>query len=494
MDPNSIAGSQKGPLDAGTDPAWDVGGVSGAELIHSQFKVTFTDGTTAKGRLIGDGSQSGSLGLATQKAAVAEPVLKVNGFGEGQLGTYGDGGPAVTIQGAAGQTARVVLTKGFIQPVDNLFTGSYKAQLDAQLAALAAQGFPANNAVEFQTVDVALSGKVQNISSLFDFTSVAGVNLASEDDLPLGFAAAIVNGKGLPKSDVTAPIYLGHDDDYGGGTGGGGGTSQTIVVHAGGDAIDARKPVFELIVDGASLGKRTVTNADAGGDGFSPYAFTYQGDAPQKVEIRFANDAYRAPGGANNDINLSVDKIVVNGATYQSEVDGNVVTLNPAQQSTFGGPRETLKVRGDLEFDVSGEPAGTDGPHILTVLAGGEAMTKPGGGLQKPKFTVEVDGAVIGTGNVTNAEAAKFAGDYDAFVFEFDGPLPQDVVITFENDGYRQPGGIGNDVNLYVDRIEVDDFAFESEEDGFVSGRWGGVKEKIASGGETLTFADLDYA
>ena len=492
MDPNSVAGSQKGPLDRGSSPKWDVGGVSGAELIGSTFKATFTDGTSAKGQLISDGSQSGAQARATQKAEVAAPVLEANGLGEGAVGAYGDGGPSVTIQGQAGQTARVVLTKGFIQPVENEFSGAYKAQLDAQLRALAGSDFPANNAVEFQTVDVTLDGTVQDISGLFDFDRVRGVSLGSEDDLPLGLVAAVVDGAGMPRSAVTKPIYLGHDEELGGGTGGGGGETQTIVVHAGGDVLGAKKPVMELIVDGQSLGTRTVTNADAvKGKSFEPYAFAYEGDAPETVEIRFANDAWRAPGGKGNDVNLSIDKIVVNGATYESEIDGEVVTAQASRQDRFGGSRETLKVPGDLEFDVSEPPS--EGPVTLTVFAGGEALRKDGGGLRKPKFTVEADGEALGKVKVKSAGPEAFDGDYDAFVFEFEGPRPDEVEITFKNDAWRAPGGPGNDVTLFVDRIEVDGFEFQAETDGLVDGRWGGAKEKMVLGGTTMTFADLDY-
>ncbi|MDJ0589487.1 MAG: hypothetical protein QNJ72_05750, partial [Pleurocapsa sp. MO_226.B13] len=58
MDPNSIAGADKSPLDEGSNPTWDVGGVSGAELIGSTFTVTFDDGTTATGQLQGAGNQA----------------------------------------------------------------------------------------------------------------------------------------------------------------------------------------------------------------------------------------------------------------------------------------------------------------------------------------------------------------------------------------------------------------------------------------------------
>jgi len=205
MDPNSIAGSSKTPLDAGASPAWDVGGVSGAELIGSTFTVTFTDGTTATGQLQGDKSQGGAQGLASQDSPNLPVSLTVNGLGAGGLGTYNSSGPSVIVSGPAGQTARVVLTKGFIQPVT-----PYAQFLANQLALLATKEFPANNAVEFQTVDIVLTGGNQDISGLFNFSGVANYNFAGENQLPLGFVASVIdptNGS-LPIGSVTKPIYL----------------------------------------------------------------------------------------------------------------------------------------------------------------------------------------------------------------------------------------------------------------------------------------------
>ena len=216
MDPNSIAGARKGVLDSGTSPMWDVGGVSGAELIGSSFTVTFTDGTTAIGQLQGVGNQGGSQALASQDSPNVAVSLTVNGFGAGDIGTYNANGLSVVVNGPAGQTARIVLTKGFIQPVVNeFFNGNpsdqaYAPILQAQLDALAASDFPANNAVEFQTVDVVLTGENQDISDQFDFSGVAAYNFAGEDQLPLGFAASVIDptNDDLPLGLVTEPIYL----------------------------------------------------------------------------------------------------------------------------------------------------------------------------------------------------------------------------------------------------------------------------------------------
>ncbi|MEM7490401.1 MAG: putative Ig domain-containing protein, partial [Pseudomonadota bacterium] len=81
MDPNSIAGMTKASVDGTAIDSWDVGGISGHELIGSVFTVLFDDGTTASGQLASDGSASGSQALATQDDAVPTdaPGLLVNG-------------------------------------------------------------------------------------------------------------------------------------------------------------------------------------------------------------------------------------------------------------------------------------------------------------------------------------------------------------------------------------------------------------------------------
>jgi hypothetical protein len=218
MDPNSIAGGTQGGLNSGSSPAWDVGGISGAEIIGSTFKVTFTDGTTATGQLQGAGNQGGSQALASQASPNLSVSLAVNGLVPGSsVGTYDSSGPSVIVNGLAGQTARVVLTKGFIQPVVNKFFTStnpsdqaYAPQLQAQLDALAATEFPANNAAEFQTVDILLTGQNQDISGLFNYSGVTNYNFPGEDKLPIGFVASVIDpqNNNLPIGPVTQPIYL----------------------------------------------------------------------------------------------------------------------------------------------------------------------------------------------------------------------------------------------------------------------------------------------
>ncbi|MEM9884148.1 MAG: hypothetical protein AAF800_14640 [Planctomycetota bacterium] len=217
MDPNSVAGTRKRPLDQGAFPKWDVGGVSGAELIGSRFTVTFDDDTTAQGQLHGTNTQAGSHGLATQAVGQPAVALTANQTDPGHTGTYAGNDLRVVVTGPAGRTARVILTRGFIQPVT-----PYNDRLHQQLDVLAAAPFPANNAVEFQTVDVELTGEPQDISDRFTPTGLRGETLTrhpdrpfsvDSDKLPLGLVAAVVNPDRdhLPLGPVSEPIYLTHE-------------------------------------------------------------------------------------------------------------------------------------------------------------------------------------------------------------------------------------------------------------------------------------------
>jgi hypothetical protein len=238
MDPNSIAGAQKSTLDSGAplDGAgvWDVGGIGGAELAGSLFSVGYADNTASTGQLHGQGagSQMGAEALSTQDGDDLSVSLTVNGLGEGAEGTYGDGGPQILIQGPTGETARVLVAKGFIVPFTNEFPDTngdafdpdnvYHDRLDQQLQALEASGFPANNMVEMQYVDVPLDGTLQDISNFpgLDFSQVAAFDLSVPDQtnefgtlvesqLPLGIVASVIDtSNDQPKGPVTSPIHL----------------------------------------------------------------------------------------------------------------------------------------------------------------------------------------------------------------------------------------------------------------------------------------------
>lgn len=213
MDPNSIAGFDKGGaagVDTGSVPAWDVGGVSGAELIGSNVYIKFTDGSTASGQLMSDGSQAGAQVQITEASPNLTAELSVNGVSSGGQGTYGGVVPSVIVSGPAGEWVRVVMTKGH-QPVAN----DQNNIVDTVEERLADKDFPANNAAEFQIVDVQLGASgTADVSQAFtygDFLNGTS-SFGGDDTLPLGFVASVIDNpntsEGLALGPVSQPIYM----------------------------------------------------------------------------------------------------------------------------------------------------------------------------------------------------------------------------------------------------------------------------------------------
>ncbi|WP_043531827.1 malectin domain-containing carbohydrate-binding protein [Litchfieldella xinjiangensis] len=216
MDPNSIAGMQKEGtygVDTNSQPQWDVGGISGAELIGSTVHVQFTDGSIASGQLMGDTSQSGARALVSEGMRDAEVSLEVNSLLPGEDGTYQDSAPSVEVFGEAGAWVRVIMTKGH-QPV----VGEQVGVGDIVDWRLSGEAFPVNNAAEFQFVDIQLDvNGYADVTERFAYDTFLNGTVAFEgsDRLPLGFVAAVMDSSGqgaMAVGPVSSPIYLQHDD------------------------------------------------------------------------------------------------------------------------------------------------------------------------------------------------------------------------------------------------------------------------------------------
>ncbi|MEO9781805.1 MAG: malectin domain-containing carbohydrate-binding protein [Sedimentitalea sp.] len=212
MDPNSIAGLTKASVDGSAIDSWDVGGISGHEMIGSTFTVLFDDGTTAYGQLSSDGSASGSQALASEAGFTASaPTLTVNGVGAGSTGTYGVSQPTITVTGTPGDTVRVTLTKGF-NPVTETSNGI--AELVENR--LERYDFKASNNFDSQSIDVVIgSDGTFDATGMFDYNNAVANNKADgtfpgDDVAQLGFVASVIDpaNDNLSISPVTAPIYL----------------------------------------------------------------------------------------------------------------------------------------------------------------------------------------------------------------------------------------------------------------------------------------------
>jgi len=216
MDPNSIAGMDRdGALGIGDGAIqnWDVGGISGHEMIGSQFTVLFDDGTTATGQLMSDGSNAGSIAIAVQGlAAVNNLSLSVNNISPGETGTY-TSAPSVIVTGDPGQLVRITLTRG-LNPVTNQANNIAALVSDR----LERYDFKVNNAFDEQSVDVTIEANgMFDASDLFDYGPAQGTSKGSfsgDTTADIGFVASVITttfGYAAAISPVTEPIYLIHN-------------------------------------------------------------------------------------------------------------------------------------------------------------------------------------------------------------------------------------------------------------------------------------------
>jgi hypothetical protein len=213
MDPNSIAAIAKNVVDAGAINSWDVGGVSGAELIGSSFTVMFDDGTFATGYLGSNGTQAGSVGEAVENRPDQVATVTVNGFDSSEAGTYGGAVPTIVVNGPAGATVLVTLSKG-LNPVTNTANGT--ADLVADRLDATHPDFPVSNAADFQTFTVTLdgSGSATLPSGAFAYNAPDGGQSFSGSAFTPGFAtapivvsASVVDGEDNPLGPVDR-VYL----------------------------------------------------------------------------------------------------------------------------------------------------------------------------------------------------------------------------------------------------------------------------------------------
>nr|WP_299242842.1 malectin domain-containing carbohydrate-binding protein [uncultured Halomonas sp.] len=212
MDPNSIAGMSKSGeagVDTGSLPAWDVGGVSGAELIGSKVYIAFTDGSIANAQLMGDGSQTGAQALVTEASKNLEVKLSVGNVVRGEDGSFEEV-PSVEVSGPANEWVRVVMTKGH-QPVTN-DTDDIASIVESRLEDNA---FPANNAAEFQFADIQLDENgYADVSAEFVYDTFLNgtASFDGSDTLPLGFVASVIEDPNTTEAfalgGVSEPIYL----------------------------------------------------------------------------------------------------------------------------------------------------------------------------------------------------------------------------------------------------------------------------------------------
>ena len=208
---------------------------------------------------------------------------------------------------------------------------------------------------------------------------------------------------------------------------------------------------FDLQIDGQTVA--SFTNVDQ-----TQRVFTYDTDAKltaDNVRIAFTNDAgFSGP----TDRNLVVDRIRVDGVTYQTENASTFSTGTWRAQDgvTSGtGRGDTLHTNGFFQFSNNGQSfdgsqiqvnaRGTSGNEILSVKVNGEQIAKF-------QVTDQAETYTLGYRRTIN-------------------PTVDTVRVEFTNDAVNS--------DLIVDNIRVDGTTFQSES-AFSTGTW--VNNRITPG------------
>ncbi len=215
----------------------------------------------------------------------------------------------------------------------------------------------------------------------------------------------------------------------------------SIDIYAAGSTGDE---LMELEINGEIVATWFVNGTDAANDRFYPYVTDIDGASIEDIRINFVNDLYDPDAGI--DRNLRVDRVVVDGVTYQTEapsVFGDGVYTDATGVTSGNFQTEYLVSNG--YFDFSGSGGGSNGSTIEVALAGQT-------GTESAQLLI--DGSVVATYDNISANGEVFA-------FQGDGNVTADRVrVAFINDSYS-PGGF--DRNLDVDFIRIDGETFQTE-------------------------------
>ena len=198
-------------------------------------------------------------------------------------------------------------------------------------------------------------------------------------------------------------------------------------------------------------------NADAGDYSVLTYQSSQNLSADQ-IKIEFVNDAYNAETGF--DRNVRVDKIVLDGVTYETESPSvfSTGTWLPSDGVQAGFRQsEYLNTNGYFQYSSGG----TTIDVVFRGTTGDE------------KFNVEANGQVIAVW-----QASTEFQTYSITTSE--NVAPGNIRINFTNDAY-DPGN-NYDRNLQIDRIIVNGQSIETESDTvFSTGSWR-AEDGIVSG------------
>ncbi|MGI9429352.1 MAG: carbohydrate-binding domain-containing protein, partial [Bythopirellula sp.] len=210
-------------------------------------------------------------------------------------------------------------------------------------------------------------------------------------------------------------------------------------------AGETGEETLELQIDSVTVASFPNVGGDASNRVFQQLSYTHPTDVTaDRIRIAFNNNGL-STGGA--DMNLHVDRIEVNGSTFETEAPSvfSVGTAVFGVGCTSGFIQsETLWCNGYFQYD---EPTGSTIEIQAAGWTGEEALD------------LEIDGNVVASFANVGGDAQN--GVFESLSYTHTGPVSIDQVrVAFNNNGVAAGGG---DRNLRVDKVTLDGQDFETE-------------------------------
>ena len=226
-----------------------------------------------------------------------------------------------------------------------------------------------------------------------------------------------------------------------------------ITIFAAGSTGDE---LMELEVNGEIVDTWFVNGTDAEADRFFPYTVNLDGVSVDDIRINFVNDLYDPSAGI--DRNLRVDRIEVDGISYEAEdpsvfAEGVFIDGQGIRSGNF--QTEFLSSDGYFQFSSSG--GGNNNPNGSTIEV---ALS---GATGEENAELLIDGVVVEQFNNVSQSG-------QIFTFQADQDIAANrISVGFTNDLFTP----SLDRNLNVDFIRVDGETFQTEAaTTFSTGTW----------------------
>jgi len=221
-----------------------------------------------------------------------------------------------------------------------------------------------------------------------------------------------------------------------------------IEIFAAGTPGNGIYPIMDLRINGRVVARFADVRGDAALRKFVRFSYQHPTQvSSNQIQVAFVNDHYVSN---DNDRNLRVDRIRLDGVDYQSEHASTFSTGTWAQADKCAAGHkksEWLNCSGYFQY-------ASHGSYIKIFAAG-----KPAYGVY-PTMELRIDGKTVKT--YTNVKGDPSSRGFQTFTYSHPTPLtPEQVQVAFVNDVYGDGGK--QDRNLMVDKITLNGVAYQSE-------------------------------